>query len=30
MKFKDFVVYLERLEKTSSRLAITDILVEGR
>ena len=28
MKFKDFVVYLERLEKTSSRLAITDILVE--
>ena len=28
MKFKDFVVYLERLEKISSRLAITDILVE--
>jgi len=28
MKFKDFVVYLERLEKTSSRLAITGILVE--
>lgn len=28
MKFRDFVEYLEKLEKTSSRLAITDILVE--
>jgi len=28
MKFKDFAEYLERLEKTASRLAITDILAE--
>src|SRR5260221_273456 len=28
MKFSEFAIYLEKLEKTSSRLAITDILAD--